>query len=59
MSTAAQTRATGWYWVNFSGRWELAQYVSEMQYWALVADEKRFVDEDFYEIDERRIERQP
>ena len=62
MSTAAQTRAEGHYWVRQSNAWEVAHYdpkAAGKGWWTLLGETERYQDSDFTEIDERRIERQP
>lgn len=54
MSTAAQTRAAGWYWVNDGGEWIVAKWDGKR--WAVTGPQYPRL---FAEIDERRIERLP
>lgn len=62
MSTAAQTRAAGWYWTCKSRRWLVAEWCVDSDgatYWMLPGTEDGCDDSDFAEIDERPIERLP
>lgn len=61
MSTAAQTREPGFYWVRHHSRWwTIGQWGAEYEpSWEIVGQSGTFQDEDMSEIDERRIERQP
>lgn len=62
MSTAAQTRQKGFYWVrpSVNGEWTIAHFGDHpgRAAWA-TTDEREWVDADFAEIDERPIQRQP
>lgn len=62
MSTAAQTRATGFYWVRQPHGWEPAYWDREAAgkgWWEILGDTDRYNDVVFAEIDERPIQRQP
>ena len=55
-------RQSGYYWVDYQGEWMIMYW--ELQgsikigYWTCVGNENVFIDSEFREIDERRIERQ-
>lgn len=61
MSTAAQARAAGWYWVRPRRRWIVGEWCvdGDGTYWMLPGTEEGYADADLAEIDERPIERQP
>lgn len=53
-------RANGFYWVRYDDEWEIAKWEKSWRdeyQWALAGSELYRDDEDFQEIDERRIER--
>lgn len=54
------TRAPGFYWVKRrSGKWTVAEYALDDDggYWMIPGSDMGWDDDDFREIDERRIER--
>lgn len=65
MSTAAQTRQPGHYWVRFHvddpDKWQVAkwseEFAGEDEAWLIIGGDFLYSDDDFAEIDERRIER--
>ncbi|PWC69083.1 hypothetical protein TSH7_01150 [Azospirillum sp. TSH7] len=67
MSTAAQTRAAGFYWVRHRkwiichGGWTVGEWCrsDDGGYWSVVGTDEGFGDGDMAEIDERPIQRQP
>jgi hypothetical protein len=54
-------REEGYYWVKYEGEWHVAHYVGTRESWSFAAyidDSWWFRDEDFEEIDERRLIRE-
>lgn len=63
MSTAAETRQMGFYWVRFD-RWVIAEFCGasrgdKSNYWFIPGEMFGRCDDELDEIDERRIERLP
>ena len=58
------SRESGFYWVKFVDEWIVAEYrlpkyvQSLLPWWEMTGNEESYEDEDFIEIDERRIERE-
>lgn len=50
-------RASGFYWVRLEDGWVIAQYDSEIKSWFRTGMDYYLIDEEFFEIDERRLER--
>jgi hypothetical protein len=51
-------RAAGFYWVRSGDKWSVAEYLVTPEEWAFPGSELERLDDEFDEIDERRIERQ-
>lgn len=60
-------REPGFYWVKFEGRWQVAEYTEYRSFfnplnfsygWDIVSSDREFKDDDFEEIDERKINRE-
>ena len=45
-------RLSGYYWVRYGNEWRIFFYYQSFEQW-----DKSFIDSDFDEIDEKRIER--
>lgn len=50
-------REDGFYWVCFSGDWEIGKYTSDGDLWTLSDSNVRWFDFEFTEIDEHKITR--
>lgn len=60
MNTEAQMRQPGFYWVRVrKGKWVIAEWDSIVREWSCIGLAVLFRDDDFQEIDERRVERVP
>jgi hypothetical protein len=50
-------RESGYYWVKIASSWIVAFYNLDYKCWRVMDNSNSFKDNDFYEIDERKIER--
>lgn len=55
MEEGTMTRETGYYWVVFNGDWTIGYYDADDKDWYLFADDQPWKEEDFVEIDERKL----
>lgn len=53
------TRKEGFYWVRRGLSWIIAEWDADMEWWRISGNEHIFYYNDFTEIDERRITREP
>ena len=53
-----KNRENGFYWVKFAGYWQVSYWSKFNICWYLASSLRRAADEDFSEIDERRIVRE-
>lgn len=52
-------RAEGFYFVVYRGKETVAEYLPHIEQWRLVNSVNTYVDADFSEIDEQKVERAP
>ena len=48
-------RTTGYHWVKLAGTWQVASYDSDYNSWQICGQKTCHRDDEFTEIDERRI----
>lgn len=58
MSVSQKNREPGFYWVKFAGYWQVAYWSNFNISWYLASSPAQHSDNDFSEIDERRIVRE-
>ena len=51
-------RESGFYWVLFGGKWHIAEWESGLEDWWMSGTDECFFDNEFWQIDERRIVRE-
>lgn len=50
-------REDGFYWVSFGDEWDIAEYSQKLNKWFEIGCDTLWTDDDFEQIDERRIVR--